>query len=233
MTDQAETIILAQTETSGSSTTTTTTSGEAATSATGASSTTTTSGEASATGEAVGETHETVGVSPEAQHGKKPFPPLDPTHFASQLIWFAIAFGALYLIMSRVALPKIGSVIDERKNRIRRDIEEAERLKGETEKALRAYEQAVADARGNAGRIAQETRDKLKSEVDAERTRVDKEISDRIAKAEAQIKSATASAMSKVSDIASDTAESIVGELVGLKLGRDDIASAVKSVLKH
>lgn len=231
MTDTAETIILAQTETSGSSTTTTTTtttSGEATTS------TDTHGTEATSTdthGTTTGETHETVGVSPEAEHGKKPFPPLDPTHFASQLIWFAIAFGALYLIMSRVALPRIGAVIDERKKRIRRDLEEAERLKGETEKALKAYEQAVAEARANAGRIAQETRDKLKSEVDAERTRVDKEIGERIAKAEAQIKSATASAMGKVNDIATDTAEAIIHELLGTKPDRGDVASAVRSVL--
>lgn len=230
MTDTAGSgaIILAQTETSGSSSTTT--SGEATTSGAASTSTETHS---TATGEAAGETHETVGVAPEGQHAKKPFPPLDPTHFASQLIWFAIAFGALYLIMSRIALPKIGAVIDERKLRIRRDLEEAERLKGETEKALKAYEQAVAEARNNASGIAQQTRDKLKSEVDAERARVDKEIGERIAKAEAQIKAATASAMSKVGDIATDTAEAIVNELVGLKPDRGDIAGAVRSVLKH
>lgn len=220
MTDQADTIILAQTETTTDSSATTTT--------------TTTDTHGTTTGsEAVGETHETVGVSPEAEHGKKVFPPLDPTTFSSQLIWFAVAFGALYLLMSRVALPRIGSVIEERRARIRRDLDEAERLKVETERALKAYEQAVADARGNATKIAQETRDKLKSEVDAERQRVDKEIGDRLAKAEAQIKSATAAAMGRVNEIATDTAETIVGELVGLKLNRDDIAGAVKSVLKH
>jgi F-type H+-transporting ATPase subunit b len=214
MADQtgSDVIILAQTETSGSSTTTTTTGTEA-------SSTT--------------HTTETVGVATEAEHGKKVFPPLDPTTFSSQLIWFAIAFGALYLLMSRVALPRIGSVIEERRARIRRDLDEAERLKGETERALKAYEQAVADARGNATKIAQETRDKLKSEVDAERQRVDREIGERLAKAEAQIKTATAAAMGRVNEIATDTAETIVGELVGMKLNRDDIAGAVKSVLKH
>ncbi len=226
MTDQAagDTIILAQTESSGSSTTI----------ATAATTTATTASKATA-GTQVATTvevlTETVGVAPEAEHKKKVFPPLDPTTFASQLIWFAIAFGALYLMMSRVALPKIGAVIDERKLRIRRDLDEAERLKGETEKALKAYEQAVAEARGNASQIAQATRDKLKSEVDAERTRVDREIGERIAKAEAQIKSATASAMGKVNDIATDTAEAIVNALVGLKPDRGDVASAVRSVL--
>lgn len=212
MTDQTagHEIILAQTET--------TTSGQATT--------------APATG-ASGETLTTsVGV-PEGESHKKVFPPFDASTFSSQLIWFAIAFGALYLIMSRIALPRIGSVIEERASRIRRDLDEAERLKGETERALKAYEQAVGDARGNATKIAQETRDKLKSEVDAERQRVDKEIGERLAKAEAQIKSATASAMGRVSEIATDTAETIVGELVGLKVDRNDITGAVNSVLKH
>jgi F-type H+-transporting ATPase subunit b len=176
---------------------------------------------------------ETVGVAPEVKHVKKVFPPLDPTTFASQLIWFAIAFGALYLMMSRVALPRIGSVIEERKARIRRDLDEAERLKVETEKALKAYEQAVAEARGNASQIAQQTRDKLKSEIDAERQRIDKEISGQIAKAEAQIKTATTAAMGNVKEIATDTAEAIIGALVGLKLGRGEVSDAVKSVLKH
>ena len=220
MTDQTDgqEIILAQTET--------TTSGSATT----APSTTT---EGTATGEAAatGESHTTT-VGVEEGH-KKVFPPFDATTFSSQLFWFAIAFGALYLIMSRIALPRIGSVIEERRSRIRRDLDEAERLKGETERALRAYEQAVGDARGNATKIAQETRDKLKGEVDAERQRVDKEIGERLAKAEAQIKSATAQAMGRVSEIATDTAETIVAELVGLKVDRGDIAGAVRSVLKH
>lgn len=221
MTDQTaeQEIILAQTETTTSGSASTTTSTDTHT---------TTTGEAAATGD----THTTtVGVD-EGAH-KKVFPPFDATTFSSQLIWFAIAFGALYLIMSRIALPRIGSVIEERKSRIRRDLDEAERLKGETERALRAYEQAVGDARGNATKIAQETRDKLKSEVDAERQRLDKEIGERLAKAEAQIKSATATAMGRVSEIATDTAETIVGELVGLKVDRSDITGAVNAVLKH
>lgn len=222
MTDQTagQEIILAQTETTTSGSASTTTSTDTHT---------TTTGEAAATGDT--HTNTTVGVD-EGAH-KKVFPPFDATTFSSQLIWFAIAFGALYLIMSRIALPRIGSVIDERKARIRRDLDEAERLKGETERALKAYEQAVGDARGNATKIAQETRDKLKSEVDAERQRLDKEIGERLAKAEAQIKSATATAMGRVSEIATDTAETIVSELVGLKVDRGDIAGAVTSVLKH
>src|SRR5690349_15666826 len=86
---------------------------------------------------AVAATHATT----EAAHeGPVVFPPFDATSFASQLLWFAITFGALYLLMSRVALPQIGSILDKRRARIEGDLKEAERLKGETDKAIAAYE---------------------------------------------------------------------------------------------
>ena len=78
-----------------------------------------------------------------AQGGAKVFPPLDPATFVPQLVWLAIAFGLLYLLLSRVALPRVGEVIEERADRIRRDLDQAEKLKAETEGALAAYEQAL------------------------------------------------------------------------------------------
>ena len=98
---------------------------------------------------------------PDTVKAKSGLPQLNVADFAPQLIWLALTFGLLYLIMSRVALPRIGEVIEERSQRIQRDLDEAERLKGETEKALGAYEQALAEARAKAQGIAKETRDKL------------------------------------------------------------------------
>src|SRR5690242_3383083 len=108
-------------------------------------------GEVHATTEEGGEHHATV------------FPPFDATTFASQILWFAITFAALYVLMSRVAIPQIGSIIDKRKARIEGDLKEAERLRGETDKAVAAYEQALADARKNAHAIAEETRTSIKA----------------------------------------------------------------------
>lgn len=85
---------------------------------------------------------------------KQGLPQLNANDFAPQLFWLAITFALLYVIMSRVALPRIGSVLEERKDKIQRDLATAERLKGETEKALEAYEKALADARANAAAIA-------------------------------------------------------------------------------
>src|SRR6478735_8549339 len=83
------------------------------------------------------------------EHHATVFPPFDASTFGSQILWFAITFVVLYVLMSRVAIPQIGSILDKRRARIDGDLKEAERLKGETDKAVAAYEQALADARKN------------------------------------------------------------------------------------
>ena len=103
----------------------------------------------------------------------KVFPPLDPTTFVPQLVWLAISLRAALLLLSRVALPRVGEVIEERADRIRRDLEQAEKLKAETEGALAAYEQALAEARSKAGGIIKTMRDSLTAEVDKERAKVE------------------------------------------------------------
>jgi cell wall-associated NlpC family hydrolase len=120
-----------------------------------------------------------------ATEGKKGgLPQLNVNDFAPQLIWLAATFIALYFLMSKVALPKVGSVLEERAQRIQRDLDEAARLKGETEKALADYEASLASARSRAGGIAKDIRDKLTGEVDAERTRVEKQVAAQVADAE-------------------------------------------------
>ena len=103
-------------------------------------------------------------------------PQLDPNHFTGQLFWLTVTFVALLFVMSRIALPRVSDVLDERRDRIKRDLDAAGRLKAETDKALADYEKALADARSNASGIAKETREKLASETDAERQRVDAQI---------------------------------------------------------
>src|SRR5215468_9171743 len=104
----------------------------------------------------------------EADGGSGGFPPFDPSTFASQLVSLAIAFVALYVIVSRIALPRVGSVIDARQNKIEGDLAEAQKLKDESEAALKAYEDELAAARSKAQAIGAETREKLNaaSEVD-------------------------------------------------------------------
>ena len=81
---------------------------------------------------------------PESGAHAKVFPPLDPNTFAPQLVWLALTFGLLYLILKRVALPRVGEVIEERADRVKRDLAQAEKLKTDTAAALAEYEQALA-----------------------------------------------------------------------------------------
>lgn len=162
-----------------------------------------------------------------AEGGGGKFPPFDQSTFAPQLVWLAIIFGALYWVLSRVALPRIGGVIEERRERIQRDLAEAERLKAETDTALKAYEQAMADARGKAQGIARETRDGIASEIERERQKADVQIGARIAETEKQIADGKARALASVNDIAVDAAGAIVNRLIG----RDVPASEIRAAL--
>ena len=105
------------------------------------------------------------------------------------------------------------------------------RLKGETEQALADYEASLASARGRASGIAKDIRDKLTTEVDAERGKVEKQVASRVADAEKRIKDMKIRAMTEVGQIASDTAEAIVAELLGKPAAKEAVAGAVKAVL--
>lgn len=154
-------------------------------------------------------------------------PQLDFSTFSPQLIWLVITFLGLYLLMSRVALPRIGGVIEQRQSKIADDIDAAQSLKNETDKAIAAYEQALAEARAKAHTIAQETRDTLNAEVDAERAKIDAEIAEKVTKAERAIATTKAAAMKDVRKIAGDVAGDIVSQLTGSKITKAAVTKAV------
>ena len=157
------------------------------------------------------------------------FPPLNFEDFSPQIIWLALTFAVLYLLLSRLVLPRIGEVIDDRKDRIRRDLQAAERLKDETDAALKGYEKALADARGNANAIAKETQDKLTAEVDAERDKVEAELAGKLADAERAITATKHKAMQSVSDIAADAAAALASQLTGQNVTVDEAKRAVQA----
>ncbi len=172
----------------------------------------------------------------QAGHGAQAqgaFPPFDSATFPSQLLWLAIAFGLLYFLMSRVALPQVGAIIGNRQDRISRDIADAGRMKRESEEAAAAYEQALAEARGNASSIAQKARDEAKAAADAERKVAEAAVAGRIAAAEASIRGSKAKAMKEVERIATETAGRIIPLLAGGKVSRQDIEKAVRAASRR
>lgn len=163
-----------------------------------------------------------------AAEKKGGLPQLHHPDFAPQLIWLVITFGALYLILSRFALPRVGEVIEARQARIQRDLDEAERLKAETDKALAGYEQALATARGKATGIARETRERLGAEIDQERGRVDAQVTAKITEAEKRIGDMKNRALAQVNDIAADTAGAVVAKLIGTDVSKDEVRRALQ-----
>src|ERR1700748_1658566 len=112
-----------------------------------------------------------TGAHTEAEGGQHSgnFPPFDSSTFPSQLVSLVVFFVALYIIVSRVALPRVGAVIDARQDKIAGDLAEAQKLKDESEAALKAYESDLANARSRAQAIGAETREKLNAVSEAER----------------------------------------------------------------
>lgn len=170
--------------------------------------------------------HEGTAVPHDAGHAKV-FPPLDPSTFAPQLIWLVIAFTALYLLLSKFALPRVGEVIEERAHRIKRDLDTAERLKDDTQKALKAYEKSLADARANASGIAKDTRERLGGESGKEKVVIDKQIAAKLADAEKRITATKLKALASVSEVAADTAGAVVKQLIGADVTADEVKRAL------
>ncbi len=160
------------------------------------------------------------------------FPPFESSTFASQLVSLLIAFVALYLIVSRIALPRVGSVIDARQNAIEGDLAAAQKLKDESDAALKAYESDLAAARSRAQAISNETREKLNAASEAERKTLEDRLSVKLADAEKQIAATRQSAMSNVRGIAADAAGAIVQQLTGMLPDGNTLNSAVDASLK-
>ena len=163
---------------------------------------------------------------------KGTFPPFDQTTFASQLVWLAITFVVLYVLMAKVALPRVGGIIENRRQRIEGDIAEAGRLKTQSDEALAAYEQALADARARAQAIAAETRDKQAAEAEATRKKLEGQLNAKLAEAEKTIAATKQAAMANVRGIASDAAKAIVERLAGKAPADSAVAAAVGEALK-
>jgi F-type H+-transporting ATPase subunit b len=160
------------------------------------------------------------------------FPPFESSTYASQLVSLVVAFVALYVIVSRIALPRVGSVIDARQNAIESDLAAAQRLKDESDAALKAYETELAAARSRAQAIGNETREKLNAASEAERKTLEDRLAAKLAEAEKTIAKTRENAMSNVRGIAADAAGAIVQRLTGVLPDSKTVNSAVDASLK-
>ncbi|MEL6476845.1 MAG: F0F1 ATP synthase subunit B' [Pseudomonadota bacterium] len=154
---------------------------------------------------------------PDAANGAEAssgLPQLDFSTFPSQIFWLVVSLVVLYQLMTKIALPRIATVLEERADAIADDLDKAEEFKQKAEDAEKAYEQALADARAKAAEIAAETRAEIQKDVEAAMVKADAEITARTAESEARIAEIRASAMEAVEEVANDTAGAIVGAIL-------------------
>ena len=178
-------------------------------------------------------------AAPTGAHTEEPgghkgaFPPFAKETFASQLVWLAITFVILYLMIWRVAIPRIGGILAARTRRIEDDFAAAQRMKEESEAALAAYEKSLAEARNRAQAIGTEIRDKLHAEAEERRKALEVQLNTQLAEAEKTIAATKASAMANVRGIAVDAAAAIVERLIGTAPPASAVTAAVDEALKR
>jgi F-type H+-transporting ATPase subunit b len=141
------------------------------------------------------------------------FPPFDPSLFASQLVWFAITFGILYVVLATWALPKVQSVLDSRASALRGDLEAAARESAAAEAAHQEMERVSAAARADARKLVEDMRAKAQAELAAEQAVSDKALAEQLNQAETRIQETRRGAIAQVSGVADDLAREIVTRL--------------------
>jgi F-type H+-transporting ATPase subunit b len=169
----------------------------------------------------------------EAPGGSHAFPPFESQYFPSQVLWLALTFILLYLLMARIALPRIGRILADRSKHISDDLAAAQRFKDQSEAANAAYLKSLADARARAQGIANETREQQAAEAEATNKKLEAQLHEKLAAAEQSIAATRSSAMGNVSSIAAETASAIVERLIGTAPAERDVASAVAEVSKR
>lgn len=158
-------------------------------------------------------------------------PQLNPADFAPQLIWLAIIFVALYLVLSRVAIPHLSGVLEARERRIGDDLDRAAELKGEADQVRTAYEKAVAEARTRAQEVARSTDARLSSEANERQAQLGSDLATQIRDAEARIATARNAAMNNLAGVAGEAARLAVERVAGISVSASEAESSARATI--
>lgn len=166
-----------------------------------------------------------------AEAGGAGMPQLNPDYFSNQIFWLLVTLVVIYFILSRVALPRIASILAERQGTITNDIAAAEELKARAEEAEAAYEKALSDARAEAAKIVEDTKAEMQAQLNVEMEKADAEIAAKTAESEAAIAEIQDGAADAVKAVAKDTAKEIIAALGG-KADARSVTAAVNARMK-
>lgn len=176
-------------------------------------------------------TTETVAEAAHEAAASGGMPQLDFSTFPNQIFWLLVTLLAIYVILSRVALPRIGGTIANRKNQITSDLSAASELKAQAVNAEKAYNDALANARMEAAKIIAETKATIQKDLDKATAKADAEIAAKAAESEKALAEIREGAMEAVTEVAKSTAKEIVAALGG-KADARAVTAAVTAALK-
>jgi F-type H+-transporting ATPase subunit b len=160
-------------------------------------------------------------------------PQLNPEFWISQIFWLTLTFGILYLVLSKLILPKISANLESRKSQILENIEAAEKQREDSETKLKEYEEIIAKNRLDAKTIFSQAREKALKDINAKREVLDKQIDEEIVKAEEEIKTLRESAPDKINKIAIETSFELVQKLIGAEVNNSSISAIVDDLSRR
>jgi F-type H+-transporting ATPase subunit b len=159
-------------------------------------------------------------------------PQLDPTYWPSQIFWLILIFTALYLTLSNLFIPKIKNNIDSRENKIKDDLDEAQKLKSLTEQKIKEYEQSIENAKKEVQKIIFESKNKLSSEIQSKKKEFDKEIENEIRTAEKEIENLKKNSLKNISTISEEMASKVIEQISGEPMNQSSVKAAILEATK-
>ena len=159
-------------------------------------------------------------------------PQLDPTYWASQGFWLILIFTLLYLALSKLFIPKIKNSIDDRENRIKDDLDEAQKLKEVAEAKLKEYEISIENAKKDVQKILFESKNKLNIEIQNKKKTFEKEIETEIKNAEKEIESFKKDSLESISKISEEITSKIIENISGEPMNQSSVKATVQESVK-
>ena len=159
-------------------------------------------------------------------------PQLDPTYWASQAFWLVLIFTALYLALSNLFIPKIKDNIDSRENKIKDDLDEAQKLKNLADKKLEEYDQTIEDAKKEVQKIIFENKNELNLQIQSKKKEFDKEIENEIKAAEREIKDLKKDSLKNISIISEEIALKVIEQISGEPMNQSSVKAAILEASK-
>ena len=159
-------------------------------------------------------------------------PQLDPTYWASQAFWLILTFTVLYISIAKLYLPKIKNNLDDRENKIKDDLDAANKFKDLSELKLKEYEKILENSKKEVIKIHLESKNKLDKDIQAKKDLMDKEIETEITKAQQEINELKKNSILDIQNISKDLASNIIENISGDKLNDSSIKATVAEVAK-